>query len=321
MLRLRNIILIIGIFSFILFPVQPIEANNSVQKSTTPSGEVRVDGTDFPALYLSDPPLKGDAIWLLQAQLRDLGYGLEPNGIYDPYTCEMVQLFQIANNMKANGVVTSSVWKMLLYGQESEPCLSNKEIKKDIWMEIDLDKHLLTVFENDKVIKKYPVGIGTSDTHSPLGEWAVVHKAVGWGNGFGTRWMGLNVPWGIYGIHGTNKPWSVGRSESHGCIRMLNRDVEALYELVSLGTRVRIIEHGQIFPSDFSGRKLSKNSSGKNVTYLQSRLREKGIIFDNVDGRFGNMTELAVKYYQVWNGLTPTGEADEETFRSLGMIK
>jgi hypothetical protein len=204
---------------------------------------------------------------------------------------------------------------------ENEPCLADQVVNKKVWIEIDLDKHRLTVFENDQVIRTFPVGVGKNSTHSPLGEWKVVDKGVGWGNGFGTRWMGLNVPWGIYGIHGTNKPYSVGRSESHGCIRMLNRDVEALYPLIPMGTTVRIVEDGQIFPKEFSGNKLNKECSGKNVIYLQSRLKEKGIIFDTADGRFGNMTELAVKYYQIWHGLNPTGEADQETYRSLGMIK
>lgn len=313
--------IIISLIPFLLFSVKPVEALNSSQKSTTPLEEKRVDGTDFPILYLSNPQLEGDAIWLLQAKLHDLGYDLEPNGKYDSFTNEIVQLFQIANNMKADGVVTSLVWQKLMYDQQIEACLTDQNANRKMKIVIDLDNHSLTVFENDQVICSYPVGIGESSTHSPLGEWKVVNKAVGWGDGFGTRWMGLNVPWGVYGIHGTDKPWSVGRSESHGCIRMYNKDVEALYPLIPIGTTVRIMEHGQIFPIDFAGRKLNKQSSGKSVVYLQTRLKEKGIIFDEVDGKFGDMTELAVKYYQVWHGLTPTGEADEETFRSLGMIK
>jgi peptidoglycan hydrolase-like protein with peptidoglycan-binding domain len=57
------------------------------------------------------------------------------------------------------------------------------------------------------------------------------------------------------------------------------------------------------------------------VVYLQNRLKEKGVVFDAADGRFGSMTELAVKYYQIWHGLEPTGIADIDTYRSLGMIK
>jgi lipoprotein-anchoring transpeptidase ErfK/SrfK len=43
-----------------------------------------------------------------------------------------------------------------------------------------------------------------------------------------------------YGIHGTDQPSSVGRSVSHGCVRMLNVDVERLYPMVPIGTPVYI---------------------------------------------------------------------------------
>jgi lipoprotein-anchoring transpeptidase ErfK/SrfK len=41
-----------------------------------------------------------------------------------------------------------------------------------------------------------------------------------------------------YAIHGTNKPETVGRSVSHGCIRLINDDIAALYEIVPVGTPV-----------------------------------------------------------------------------------
>jgi hypothetical protein len=49
----------------------------------------------------------------------------------------------------------------------------------------------------------------------------------------------LNIGDG-YGIHGTNHPETVGRSVSHGCVRLRNEDVERLYDLVDVGTRVFI---------------------------------------------------------------------------------
>jgi lipoprotein-anchoring transpeptidase ErfK/SrfK len=44
-----------------------------------------------------------------------------------------------------------------------------------------------------------------------------------------------------YRIHGTNQPWSIGRSVSNGCIRMLNQHVTELYNLVPVGTRVHVL--------------------------------------------------------------------------------
>ena len=45
----------------------------------------------------------------------------------------------------------------------------------------------------------------------------------------------------LYAIHGTNKPWGVGRRVSHGCIRMYPEDVAALYPVVPVQTTVEVI--------------------------------------------------------------------------------
>lgn len=55
-------------------------------------------------------------------------------------------------------------------------------------------------------------------------------------NPLGTRWIGLDAA--DVGIHGTNSPWLIGLPVSHGCIRMHNQDIEALYEAVELGSPV-----------------------------------------------------------------------------------
>lgn len=46
---------------------------------------------------------------------------------------------------------------------------------------------------------------------------------------------------GEYAIHGTNKPSSIGTFASYGCIRMHNRDIEDLYDRVSVGTPVYVL--------------------------------------------------------------------------------
>ena len=49
----------------------------------------------------------------------------------------------------------------------------------------------------------------------------------------------------LYRIHGTNQPWSIGLNLSSGCIRMMNQDVEDLYERVDIGTKVIVIGPGE----------------------------------------------------------------------------
>ena len=48
----------------------------------------------------------------------------------------------------------------------------------------------------------------------------------------------LTLRGGEYAIHGTNRPSSIGRFVSHGCIRMYNRDIVQLYRMVPVGTPV-----------------------------------------------------------------------------------
>ena len=71
----------------------------------------------------------------------------------------------------------------------------------------------------------------------------MVHRAVGAASPLGERWIGFLSSGGDdYGIHGTPWPVWVERREavSHGCVRMLNADVKALYDLVDVGTPVLI---------------------------------------------------------------------------------
>jgi len=58
-------------------------------------------------------------------------------------------------------------------------------------------------------------------------------------NPLGDRWLTLGNT--SYGIHGTNNLWSIGREATHGCVRLYNRDMRALYDRVPTGTPVRII--------------------------------------------------------------------------------
>ncbi|MBP2235506.1 lipoprotein-anchoring transpeptidase ErfK/SrfK [Sinorhizobium kostiense] len=54
----------------------------------------------------------------------------------------------------------------------------------------------------------------------------------------------------IFRIHGTNQPWTIGQNMSSGCIRMMNEDVEHLYDRAPIGTKVIVIgpgnKHGDI---------------------------------------------------------------------------
>nr|WP_229448990.1 L,D-transpeptidase [Nitratireductor sp. B36] len=52
----------------------------------------------------------------------------------------------------------------------------------------------------------------------------------------------------LYRIHGTTEPWSIGRSVSSGCIRLLNHDIIDLYKRVPRGSRMVVLGGGQAGP-------------------------------------------------------------------------
>lgn len=104
---------------------------------------------------------------------------------------------------------------------------------------INTTSRTLTLFRNGQWFKAYPVAVGKPATPTPKGTFKIVNKSVNPGGPFGVRWMGLSKP--HIGIHGTNNPSSIGTAASKGCIRMQNKDVIELYNLVTIGTTVKIL--------------------------------------------------------------------------------
>lgn len=88
-------------------------------------------------------------------------------------------------------------------------------------------------------------------------------------------WLGLNVPWGKFGIHGTLDPHSLGWASSHGCIRMNNNEVAELYKIVPVGTKVTIVD-GIYGPFGRGFRDLKSGMYGADVMEIQKRLKELG---------------------------------------------
>lgn len=106
---------------------------------------------------------------------------------------------------------------------------------------ISTENHTLTLYKGGKYFKQYPVAVGKPSTPTPKGNYKIINKELNPGGAFGIRLLGLNVPAGGYGIHGTNNPSSIGKSVSHGCVRMYNNDVIELNKLVPIGTPVKIV--------------------------------------------------------------------------------
>lgn len=106
---------------------------------------------------------------------------------------------------------------------------------------VNKETHRLILYKNNTIYKVYSVAVGKPSTPTPHGTFKIINRAINPGGPFGVRWLGLNVPYGNYGIHGTNDPSSIGKSISNGCIRMFNNQVIELSNLVPIGTVVNII--------------------------------------------------------------------------------
>ncbi|NLO90171.1 MAG: L,D-transpeptidase family protein [Clostridia bacterium] len=273
-------------------------------------------------LYLAQPNITGSDVAELQQRLKVLGFYIgKVDGIYGPKTHEAVKNFQEKARLNPSGKVDAATWNALARGAEAPPVSGNPGDKPPgkVSILIDTNKKTLTVLSDGKTFKTFPCAVGKSSTPTPVGEWKIIHKGGNWGGGFGTRWMGLNVPWGIYGIHGTNKPYSIGTAASHGCIRMFNQHVETIYPWVSIGTPVKIVGE-PIMPPDKGFRKvMERGAVGPDVVQVQLRLKEKGFLMGSADGRFGALTELAVNFFQAKNGLECTGIVDEKIYKALGI--
>jgi lipoprotein-anchoring transpeptidase ErfK/SrfK len=122
---------------------------------------------------------------------------------------------------------------------------------------LKLKEKRVYVYQGEKLIKKYPVAIGKKGWETPLGEWQVMEKiknpawtsfktgevfAPGTENPLGARWIGFWTDGqDVIGFHGTANLKSIGTAASHGCVRMRNRDVKALFPLVKVGTTVKVV--------------------------------------------------------------------------------
>ncbi len=118
---------------------------------------------------------------------------------------------------------------------------------------VDKSQNILILKDGQQIIKVYHVSTGTNNS-TPIGDFKVTTKLVDpvWfksgaiipaespQNELGTRWLGFDLSG--YGIHGTNQPETIGQQVTAGCVRMINREVEELFDILPVGTKVTIVD-------------------------------------------------------------------------------
>lgn len=274
---------------------------------------------EFETLKLKDPPMSGANVREIQKQLKRLGfYSGKIDGIYGPETYISVKNFQESYGLESDGIIGLRTLECIFEIYEEASYQPSQAPTGEIAILIDISERKLYILTDGEIYKKYPVAVGKWETPTPIGNWKITQKAI-WGKGFGSRWMRINVPWGIYGIHGTNKPWSIGSFASAGCIRMLNKHVEEVYGWVKVGTPVVIV--GGPYGTFTSGRKtLVRGDKGSDVLEVQKRLKGLGFYQGNLDGIFGRGMEKAVKYFQESRNLKVDGQVTARVYDELGII-
>ncbi|HSW63842.1 MAG TPA: L,D-transpeptidase family protein [Dissulfurispiraceae bacterium] len=112
-------------------------------------------------------------------------------------------------------------------------------------------------------VSTFPIGIGDEGLDTPVGSFKIVERMAnpawyppksireerpelpavvppGPDNPLGTHALRLSLR--TYLLHGTNRPYAIGRRATHGCIRLYPEEVPKLYEMVPVGTKVTIVK-------------------------------------------------------------------------------
>lgn len=197
---------------------------------------------------------------------------------------------------------------------------SSKPTKPRITILIEVDKKKLSLIdrENEKILETYTIASGKQSSPTPLGSFMIVEKAQ-WVEGFGSRWLGLNVPWGIYGIHGTNQPSSIGGNVSAGCVRMRNDDMEDLYDKISANIPV-VIMNGEFENFGQGFRTLKPGDRGADVLEVQKRLQKEGYYNSTIDGIYGETMKKGLIDFLKSRSIPLTDKISEGIYKELGII-
>lgn len=196
---------------------------------------------------------------------------------------------------------------------------NNTEPKYIIYIDVNSFTLNLIDKQTKKIVKTYPVAVGKPKTPSPIGTWQITSKAL-MKDAYGGYWMGLNAPWDTFGIHGTNRPDSIGTMASGGCIRMYNHNVKELFNLVEYGTSV-VISGGPNWRFSQYNRVIKPNDKGTDVYLVQVKLKALGYFPYDINGIYELSLENAVLQYRSEHHLSETKEIDGEFLDSIGLWK
>lgn len=210
-------------------------------------------------------------------------------------------------------------WGATLHKEAEVTRAAVSDVPEGKWILIEIDLKRLTLYQGKEILKRYAIATGAWATPSPIGVYTVVGRFKTEMSGFGTRFLKLNVPYGLYGIHGTNKPASIGSNASHGCFRLSVKDAEELYDLTPNGTKV-YIEGGAYGQLGDGLRTLKSGDRNSHVMEVQRRLQRLGFYNGAVDGIYGAAMTQAVLSARKAYQLSREDIVDGALYRKIGIV-
>ena len=195
---------------------------------------------------------------------------------------------------------------------------------------INVPSRRLQLLRAGQLIKEYSVGVGSSKANmTPPGNYTVDKKVInpiwehpykspgesqigsGANNPLGTRWIGFHAKGsGVYGIHGTNQPNSIGHFVSHGCVRMHNAEVEELFELIEHNApvivtynRYRLYQVGnsislEVFPDPYSYKAIQP---AEIIQEIQQKAPRAQIDYELLEKAIKDTSEKAIYEVAIQN--------------------
>jgi len=146
----------------------------------------------------------------------------------------------------------------------------------------------------------FPIGIGREGLQTPVGKTTIVRKTANptWSPTDRMReekpWLPKVVPagpsnplglhalylgWPTFLMHGSNKPWAIGRRVSSGCMRMYPTNIKELYETVPVGTKVTVVNQ-PILVAEIDGKlylEVHPSLSQSNDIEMKGTFTPKGL--------------------------------------------
>ncbi len=187
--------------------------------------------------------IETDETLIFLARAYDVGYNeiVDANNHVDPWVPR-----------KGTGILIPTSWLL--------PEILDKGIIINL---AEMRLYYFFSIENHKYVSTHPIGIGRQGFNTPTGIYKITLKIKdpvwrvpkdirkgkpelpefvppGPDNPLGGYWLQLSI--NGYGIHGTNRPYGVGRRVSHGCIRLYPEDIEILSKFIEPGTTVKILD-------------------------------------------------------------------------------